>query len=130
MGLFDLSKHAKYNKADFPINATLGIKDITKRNKRLNSLRSKYGNDIVDSVIERYELRKELKDFLRKNNYPNVNVPEGIAEFVKHYVINPKQVINETPKFYALFENILDQNIQLKRALQDARKQYKEFSWV
>jgi ParB-like chromosome segregation protein Spo0J len=131
--VFQMTPELKYRKGD-AIETTITLNlgkfktDPVKKAALLDRLRSKYGTDVVDAIAHRYELRQELKQMLEREGYPQVTLPEGIAEFVSKYVVEPETLIKQTPQFYSFFENLLSQNDNLKEALHTARKEFKEFS--
>lgn len=50
-------------------------------------------------------------------------LPEGFAEFVARYVVNPQQAREEAPRFYPFFEEHMSRNApDMLRALQEARE--------
>ncbi|MGV8131612.1 MAG: LPD38 domain-containing protein [Candidatus Pacearchaeota archaeon] len=111
-----------------------GRKDPVLRDKLLDSARRKYGNAYVDSVLEKYELRQELKAMLEKEGYP-VNsypshqiIPEGIAEFVRNYIMKPNFPTTIAPKFTQLFQNLMSQNDVFDRFIKSAQEQWKGYS--
>jgi len=129
IGVFKIEDRFKYDKSDFAINTSFGIKDPAKRAKRIETLKKKYGSELVDSLQDRYELRQELKSLLRQVGYPKVKnaFQEGIAEFTRLYVTDPKMTRKVAPKFYNLFEAILDDQPQFKSALKNAREWYDQY---
>jgi hypothetical protein len=104
-----------------------GISDKSLRSKRLNQLRTKFGPQIVDGVIQRNVFNHELKQFLENIGYPSKKRTEALAEFVYNYIIDPAQVIKDTPKFYAWFEKLIDNAPAIKEALSEARTQWNKY---
>lgn len=100
---------------------------IQARDLRLVKLREKYGNEIVDGVLQRNEFKKELTGYLKYVGYPSDKRTEAIAEFVKDYVVNPDQVKQVTPKFYAWFEKLIDNAPEIKTALNTAREDWNKY---
>ena len=97
------------------------------RDSRLVTLREKHGDEIVDGVMQRAEFKKELTDYLKYVGYPSEKRTEAIAEFVKDYVINPDQVKQVTPKFYAWFEKLIENAPEIKNALTQARTDWNRY---
>jgi DNA polymerase III sliding clamp (beta) subunit (PCNA family) len=130
LGLTDKIKFKKGDQVEQLITMQLGRykKDPQKRLAYINKLRNQYGADVVDSIVDRIELRAELKGLLEKENFPNRKKFEGVAEFVRNYVLKPDFVEKECPKFYNFFESLISHNENLQKALLDARKKYKNWS--
>lgn len=130
--VFQLTEKLKYNKgAEVERQITIHLgrykNKPESRAKLLNTLRRKYGEEVVNSILHRYELRQELKGMLTETGYPQKTVIEGVAEFAKHYVIRPEFAREKAPQFYNLFENLMDVNPNLRKAFETARASFKEF---
>jgi len=126
-GVEDQIRFDKYNKLEGVVVRAQGLKNDIRKNKIMNTLVSKHGQAVIDSILERYELRKELKDVLRTVGYPQISTVEGIAEFIRLYVMQPDIALNTAPKFYTFFERMLTQNESLHQGFMTARRQVKEF---
>jgi len=94
------------------------------RDKRLIQAREKYGNDIVDGIIQRDILKKEIKEYLKNTGYPSKEITEGIAEFIKDYCLRPEVALENMPAFHAWFEKLLDNAPSIKEGLLNLRKNF------
>jgi len=126
-GFSDKMKYDKLDKADIKVTMANGLKDVKKREHRLNQLRSEYGEETVKNLLDRAELRAELKKFLVDRGYPEVNTAEGIAEMISDYVVSPTGLAEKLPKFHKLFEETIGTTPKIKDALLHARKQWEEW---
>ena len=130
--VFDFQSHVRFANMTNEMAQVLmanGLRDAVKRKKMLDKLRATHGNDFVDSVLHRQELRNEIRDI---SGYALKSVAqdkwqEPIAEFIRFYVTAPAYAKAKAPKFYALFESIISANPAIENALLSARKQYDEF---
>jgi hypothetical protein len=67
--------------------------------------------------------RSELEPIATKPRAGQSSLPEGFAEFVAKYVVNPAEAQQVAPRFYAHFESLMDERApELKQALLDARE--------
>jgi len=131
--IFKLQDHVRFKNRDQDVMTVVrgnGFKDPVRREKLLNSYREKFGKDFVDAVLQRVEIRNEIRNI---SNYAERSAISGkweepIAEFIRFYVTAPEFAKNKAPKFYELFEGIIDSQPNIKKALLDAREQYKEFN--
>ena len=126
-GFSDKMMYDKLDVADRLVTMANGLKDQAKRESRLDQLRKQYGEENVTNLLQRAELRKELKDFLVQRGYPEVTTFEGVAEMVSDYVVAPKGLAEKLPKFHKLFEEALESSPAIKDALHKARDQWKEW---
>ena len=108
------------------VKKMLSMPEGTSRDTKLTTLVNKYGQEAVDRWVERVEVQSELIEFLHKRNYPEIKVEEGIAEFVSDYVTNPKNAKKDAPKFFEMFEGII-QGGPVESALKQAREQITEW---
>lgn len=73
--------------------------------------------------------RDELAPMATKPRSGQSPLPEGFAEFVAKYVVNPTEAKTMAPRFYDHFENLLDQNApRLKQVLLQARDGVKKWA--
>lgn len=71
----------------------------------------------------------ELSSIATKPRAGQSNLPEGFAEFVAKYVVNPKDAKEKAPQFYEHFEKtLLDKEPAFGQALLDARTVVKKWA--
>jgi hypothetical protein len=100
---------------------------IKARDTRLQSLKDKYGEDIVAGVVQRQFFKQELTGYLDYIGYPSEKRTEAIAEFVKDYIVNPAQAKTVAPKFYSWFEKLIENAPEVKNALDIARQDWNKY---
>ena len=121
-GITETMRVKGYDQLSIQVKKWRNMKDGPSKNTKMTTLVNKYGQDAVNRWKERLEVQDELIEFLKKRHYPELTVEEGIAEFVSDYVTNPKNASKEAPKFFEMFEGIIE-HTPIKGALLDARKQ-------
>lgn len=143
--------------ANFVRDFDMGI-GVTKSKKALGqffpgfeTLRLKYKNDIdtlahelghfldkrIDKISDKYMsdpvMNKELKDI----SYDVRVVQEGFGEFVRRYLVNPKDVQEAAPKFFEWFDKTLREDgfttrikgkeVSLKKPLLNAQANFSQY---
>ena len=93
--------------------------------KRIDKISDKYMNDPV--------MNRELKDI----SYDVDVVQEGFGEFVRRYLVNPKNVQEAAPKFFEWFDKTLKEDgfttkirnkeVSLKKALLNAQSNFSQY---
>jgi len=98
-----------------------GIKDLKRKDKVLNSLRTKYGNDFVDNVLFKRALREESRNIsgYAKSKAKQNDWSEPYAEFFREYLTNNESIRQKAPEFTKWFESMLKQNPELKAVVNE-----------
>ena len=124
----EMPTNIELNKIEKVVRMGLGRKNQKTRDKLIETYRRKYGSEVVDTIMDRAELWGELQGLLNAVGYPKRlwSVKEGIAEFTRLYVTDPK-LARQASKFHEIFEDVMIENPNIQDALLSARRQYKQF---